>query len=502
MVCWEIREECGGCGPLLEVGLGGSFSAAGSGGAAGRSWRWVPRAEAVGLHRRFLNMGDGTPDERWARYAFQKDGIVQFPPTEAALEALLRRCGLDADRFGTGGYGSLGAFWGELTTQESYLEMRGGRPLRVMDVVVVRLRWRGPDGARRTLVQVCEQGPADRSGAGLRWRLFFAPRPRGERWEDAALQSLARKLGLAPGDVKAMLAHQAGDQSAYLFYEELKETKKFPGVQCRYRTHLVTYTLREDVLSLPQAWALGLSLSGDLAELADGVGRGLGLDPGAAAESTSVPLGARSRKRLPSSCSLPGRSAVDLVWLDEGRLREAHGAGLWDRAASLQETRRVSSVLLGLEGTAPGMRSPFGTDHDMSGASSPISAVGNSKWRRYRLSNGFQIPADIGGLRMSLTRGAFRDFVEACRQVPLPDPAGAPPGGRAAPARALPRELLEQRFAEQELFKQILGGCCREAHQAVAAMVERWADLGTTAQAHAAVLAPAAAAAVPGARGT
>eukprot|EP00435_Cladocopium_sp_Y103_P038416 s760_g10.t1 len=98
-------------------------------------WRWVPFFEAQKLQR-FVNLGEATADERWAKYAFQKEGVVQFPPTETALMILLRRCGIDVEKFGTERYRSLRDFWLDLTAKESLLHMSGGKPLRLADSTV------------------------------------------------------------------------------------------------------------------------------------------------------------------------------------------------------------------------------------------------------------------------------------------------------------------------------------------------------------------------------
>jgi len=124
-------------------------------------------------------------------------------------------------------------------------------------------------------------------------------------------------------------------------------------------------------------------------------------------------------------------------------------------------------VLLGLEGTAPNMRSPLGTVHSASGASSSISALGNSKWRAFRAHNALQVPADVGGLRMCLTRRDVEGLAGTCERLGLLDPGL---DLLAEPGAVQPRELLEQRYAEQELFKRLLAGSGQEARQAVAWM--------------------------------
>jgi len=145
------------------------------------------------------------------------------------------------------------------------------------------------------------------------------------------------------------------------------------------------------------------------------------------------------------------------------------GANLWSLAKRYEERHHICSVLLGLEGTAPQMKSPFGIEHDGSGLSANISAVGNCKWRSYRANNALQVPAEEGGLRMRITRQMFNTLRETCKELDLQDPSF---DLSVEPGTSLPRELLNQRLAEKELFKRILSSNALDAKKAVEWMLE------------------------------
>ena len=83
---------------------------------------------------------------------------------------------------------------------------------------------------------------------------------------------------------------------------------------------------------------------------------------------------------------------------------------------------RYSSILLGVEGCAPGKRSPFGTVHQASGRSNPVSVRGSRKWRAFaanfkHLERGVNadlvIPMDLGGMRATVTKVGPRLFCRA-----------------------------------------------------------------------------------------
>jgi len=492
-------------------------------------WQWTPFAQAQ-REQRFVNLGEATADERWAKYAFQKEGVVQFPPTEAALAILLQRCGMNVAALRrSAGCRTLQDLWKELTTEESYLQMSAGQPLRVMDATVVRLRWRAnlqdepsvlvqvrekcwPSPSRQQLSQQTPQQalqqavpqqpshwrqqreqqqrelqhqagqlfgqqprqppqppqlpaphpegqqPQQRArellqqsrrlqqpgrGAEYSKRLFSTRKRREETWEASAIRCLAEELHLSEQQVRGLLSNRVGEKPECVFYEERQESEEFPGLQCLCRTHLVSCALREDARASPHAPTLGLQ-------------------PEEGSEQPAEYIVQRE-----ASSSMPLQESLSLEWLDVWELEGVRGADLWERVLQEQESHRVSSVLLGLEGTAPNMKSPFGVEHDASGKSAETSALGNHKWRAYRAQGALQIPSDTGGMRMRITRRMFEDLIAACTCMELGCPSLDLVSGRDC---CHPRWVLDHRFAEREFFKRILASSGREARQVVAWM--------------------------------
>jgi len=509
MVCWEVDPEQ--LSVLESNGLtfpeGETLSASSSSGlpfgchfvthrnGTGKKifWRWVPFFEAQKLQR-FVNLGEATADERWARYAFQKEGVVQFPPTETALMILLRRCGIDVAKFGTERYKSLREFWLDLTGKESLLQMSKGKPLRLADSTVVRLRWR-PPGERAFQVLVKEI----LNGNGRR-KLLTRRMLHGETWEESALHCIEEDLAMKPNHGKYLLGQRSFDKSSYTFLQELTESDRYPGIKCCYRTHLVSYIVKEELGAIvtqrregfPEEPTLlqgllpetltGTSPTSDNRDSRDGQGREKlqipqpsYTSPRTRAESGSEMIASPTSATVTAERTtvtkqrLSLKSLPNFVWLPENMLQGVKGGDLWEQAQKHQEQHRVCSVLLGLEGTAPQMKSPFGVEHDGSGKSAPISALGNYKWSTYRSNNALQVPADHGGLRMNITKAMFEELRRTCEKMDLLHPSLDLTLEPKAPRG---RELLEQRFAEREIFKRILSSNAADARSVIEWMDE------------------------------
>jgi len=430
-----------------------------------------------------VNMGEASADERWAKYAFQKEGVVQFPPTANALNILLGRCGIDVDLFGTGRYRTLHDFWLNLTSKESNLEMSHGQPLQLADSTVVRLRWKKRNSSKfQVLVKEYKDG---------RRKLLSREMASWQTWEESALMCLEDDLGLKDGQAKTMLATRSGDKSAYTFMEEVTMSDVYPGIRCLYRTHLVSYVIKEsegklistrtqvseassptDSDSLSASGSSSLNTARHLVQTSKSWSRSQLLSRQLASISSSHGLSSSSSNTEntgPSQAPLAflrrSSSNHNFVWLPESEdMRDVKGASLWQKAKSQQERHRLSSVLLGLEGSAPQKKSPFGVEHDGSGKSAPISALGNSKWSAYRYSSALQVPADQGGLRMLITKEMFNDLVNICEKLNLLDPSQ---DLVRESHDSLPREILDQKHAESELFKRILTSNAEEAGKVV-----------------------------------
>jgi len=466
-----------------------------------RCWRWVPEHDAQKAQR-FLNMGVKTADEKWARYAFQKEGVVQYPPSLAALGMLLSRCGVDLKQFGKGG---LEQFWLELLNQQGYLQMSMGHPLRITEALFVRLRWkRGTswwprqsrtstgDGTWHVLVkeEPCSSvrpGGTDRETTSR--VLLNTLKYREEFWEESALRCLREELCLTKGQVKCMLDARAEDSGArYAFHEAMANSTAYPGIQTLNKLHGVTFTLRDDIETLadwqdlfqvmPHPPGIGPLHRGDSKSSA---GQGAALEASTASRQLRQP----EAKPPPDPAGAAPGPKAKLEWMaEEDAGQVVQGMSIWAKAKECGERHRISSVLIGLEGSAPHARSPFGVVHDASGKSGNVSALGGSKWRTLRMNNASQIPCDCDGMHVKLTRQKFTDLMETCDQIGLVEASLDLLNTREM---SYSREVLNHRFREKELFKQILAGNGKQAKQTLEWMKEHASARKMPAQAYAAM---------------
>mmetsp|Transcript_54201 Transcript_54201/g.129125 ORF Transcript_54201/g.129125 Transcript_54201/m.129125 type:complete len:1614 (-) Transcript_54201:355-5196(-) len=522
-------------------------------------WRWTPVHEAQQMQR-FTNMPSSTPAERWAKYAFRHEGVVQSPPSIEALASLLIRCGVDLSKFGdsiceefASNTKSLQSLFRELTVEQRYLRMSGGRPFRVAEPMFIRVRWRPPSGnCDEPLVLI--QNESER-------RLIKTTKPAAEDWYKVAVRTLSMHLGVTQAQLRAALVHRPSDSSCYTSFEDRKDSPAYPGVPTLYRTHLVTYDLKEDpgpafvalaFMASPnnagdvEYAAIVRPVSGKISaairpfSIFDGHARTPSMKSRGSqnpesptwrhTRSESPKVRVNSRRESPSmratrsqttspmsmsaivraslaaavksseinptmsprsSRSAPGLVSVESLtrsvessavngssplatagfcWLQESDAlaEDIRGLRLFAQASKKQGRHTISSVLVGLEGSAPFSSSPFGTKHDASGASSSISATGGSKWREYRSHHALQVPADIGGMRTYITREKFEEFKKACEALDLGNPAD---DLLATTIRS--REDLQRRYEEQELMKCVLSSPGHKAKEAVEWMIRQ-----------------------------
>lgn len=117
-----------------------------------------------------------------------------------------------------------------------------------------------------------------------------------------------------------------------------------------------------------------------------------------------------------------------------------------DRLQVIYESDNISSVLIGVEASAPHKENFFGGKHNISGIANEISAFGARKWKDFR--RGLQeVPADIGGIHLSVDPDNFETLQGICQQMELT----APSKGR--PTTESEKALLA---AEKKLFRKLL----------------------------------------------
>jgi len=435
--------------------------------------------------QKFLNMGEATVDERWARYAYQTNGMVRYPPSAEALAILLRRCGIDISKFGTGTYKPLRDFWLELTNEESFLQMSNCKPVRVAEATFVRLQWRqssenGTDATGEkekkekpktyVLVQVREERPDGK--VTERKKLLSTRKGKEETWEDSAIRCIVQDLCITKQQLKSHLARKTSSLAGYLFFEEwLKESISYPGIQGSYRTHLVTVMLKtcfgaSVVSGATKRFESNLRRSGSSHSLSPGYARTPSSGALPSVSSAGVTRADAKVVKTRREIQEKGVKTMDFEWIAEDQLQSVKGVDLWAKANARRDRRRISSVLMGLEGSGPGMKSPFGGTHDASGKSKPTSAVGNHKWKAFRLNNALQVPSDENGMRMRITREMFKELQETCRRIEILDP-GLDLLAQSGQTRD--RSYLDHAFAEREFFKHILSSSSLHAKE-----VLRW----------------------------
>jgi len=78
----------------------------------------------------------------------------------------------------------------------------------------------------------------------------------------------------------------------------------------------------------------------------------------------------------------------------------------------------ISSLLIGMESSAPLKEDLFGNEHNMAAQSKTTSAFGKRKWRDYRhLSQ--PVPAEMGGIRVSITPDVVDALEKVAQKLPI-----------------------------------------------------------------------------------
>jgi len=107
-----------------------------------------------------------------------------------------------------------------------------------------------------------------------------------------------------------------------------------------------------------------------------------------------------------------------------------------------KETKRLGSLLIGIESSAPLKEDLFGNTHNIDAKSKDRSAFGKPKWRAYG-KGGHEVPADLGGIKVTVDEDAFSFFRHVCRIAGCHKPS----------SRDVPEKELEE---ERRLFRELL----------------------------------------------
>jgi len=112
-------------------------------------------------------------------------------------------------------------------------------------------------------------------------------------------------------------------------------------------------------------------------------------------------------------------------WLSMEEASQKEVAGLippQDGFHVIRETENISGLLIGIEGSAPGKESFFSGKHSVKGKSKHLSAFGKRKWSDYR-SGGEDVPADLGGMRVSVDKNKLQILKDVCQRLDLCKPS-------------------------------------------------------------------------------
>ncbi|CAK0789686.1 unnamed protein product, partial [Prorocentrum cordatum] len=149
--------------------------------------------------------------------------------------ALLRRHQVPLSKFGRGSAKSLQEFYDAVVRdQKSYLIVHGGLLERVVELVRISLRTRGP-GNRMHELKIRSEPNAE---GGTRSRnqplAMVIDQSMAGKWQEASQRCFEVKLGLS---LKEQQAYFTVDRSAYSFQEDRSHSETIPGIMTTYRKH-------------------------------------------------------------------------------------------------------------------------------------------------------------------------------------------------------------------------------------------------------------------------
>jgi len=144
-----------------------------------------------------------------------------------------------------------------------------------------------------------------------------------------------------------------------------------------------------------------------------------------------------------------GRMTRQWMWAD--RLQVAPVPDEAQKLKVLVRHVHISSLLIGMESSAPLKEDLFGNEHNMAAQSKTTSAFGKRKWRDYRhLSQ--TVPAEMGGIRMSITGDVVNVLEQAMEKLDI-----SKPSQMASTVQDRDKVSKERDFFKQLLFSTDAG---------------------------------------------
>jgi hypothetical protein len=120
----------------------------------------------------------------------------------------------------------------------------------------------------------------------------------------------------------------------------------------------------------------------------------------------------------------------------------------------VRETNHLSSILVGIENSAPHKENFFGGKHTAAAKNQDTSPFGTRKWKDYR-KGGQEVPADIGGMHVSVDETAFKSLQRLAKKVELSKPMDGYKSGIEG------NKLRD----EKDLFKELLQSSDQQADE-------------------------------------
>eukprot|EP00746_Dinoflagellata_sp_MGD_P131036 gnl/MRDRNA2_/MRDRNA2_64864_c0_seq2.p1 gnl/MRDRNA2_/MRDRNA2_64864_c0~~gnl/MRDRNA2_/MRDRNA2_64864_c0_seq2.p1 ORF type:complete len:1073 (-),score=205.80 gnl/MRDRNA2_/MRDRNA2_64864_c0_seq2:325-3543(-) len=427
-------------------------------------WFWVPSWEvfnALPAKQQISALGQSAIDsECWLRQAFRTEGLLEVPEAEEALAQLFKHVGINVDMFGQGKCKSIRALWLELVSQECFILKSGHKLLRVCEIVLIKITRND-----KLLIKTSEE--SDGVINDKKKRLVVVQKWRGEDWQDAVRRALSQKLHLTDKEMREVLKPPVADPSSFYGIVEEPTTlgESYPMPRT-FRVYLVAHEMQRGFCS--HAWKQDSKH----------------MDDNACFQTDFQSLGT-------------GTKRLHWQWVsteDAYQIKELKGLQYnWESRSSIKKSSindkgsagdfyRISSLLIGVEGSSYGSGSPFGWQHGWAGNSNANAATGGRKWRSYRDNGGRRVPGEFGSMRLWLTEAAYEEFKNVIEILGLGDAkddlmlALTKPNfdgeQKDNPLGVFSRNAIERRNREKILFQEILSSNANQAREAVLEAVE------------------------------
>merc|ERR1712083_1126030 len=119
------------------------------------------------------------------------------------------------------------------------------------------------------------------------------------------------------------------------------------------------------------------------------------------------------------------------------------------------------------ESSAPLKHDLLGQAHNPDGISKEVSAFGKRKWRDYR-TGGQDVPADIGGMRVSVDQDQFVKLQDLCGRLELCKPSQPFNEMSTAAEEHVFKEILQSSYTELEtIIEEVLHQKLRSSRKSV-----------------------------------